>query len=102
MDYHKSQSASQYQKTQCGPGCFWKHAKSPKRICRSQHSLQLPLKMSHHSTLTFPSPFPPGENPPSEPDSFVSPSSFANWASNILAGRSLGKVQFLKRCGTTA
>ena len=33
---------------------------------------------------------------------FVSPSSFASWASSILTGRSLGRVQFLKRCGTTA
>ena len=33
---------------------------------------------------------------------FVSPSSFASWLSSILAGRSLGRVQFLKRCGTTA
>jgi hypothetical protein len=43
------------------------------------------------------------ENPPFEAGyGFVSPSSFANWASSILTGRSLGKVQFLKRCGTSA
>jgi hypothetical protein len=33
---------------------------------------------------------------------FVIPNSFANWASSNLTGRSLGRVQFLKRCGTTA
>jgi hypothetical protein len=33
---------------------------------------------------------------------FVSPSIFASWASTILVGRSLGRVQFLKRCGMTA
>jgi len=44
-----------------------------------------------------------GENPPFEAGyGFVSPSSFASWASSILTGRSLGSVQFLKRCGTTA
>jgi hypothetical protein len=32
----------------------------------------------------------------------VRPSCFASTASSILAGRSLGRVQFLKRCGTTA
>jgi hypothetical protein len=32
----------------------------------------------------------------------VSPSAFASVASTILAGRSLGRVQFLKRCGMTA
>ena len=43
------------------------------------------------------------ENPPFEAGyGFVSPSSFASWASSILTGRSLGKVQFLKRCGMTA
>ena len=34
--------------------------------------------------------------------SFVSFICFASSASSILTGRSLGKVQFLKRCGTTA
>jgi hypothetical protein len=33
---------------------------------------------------------------------FVSPSNFASWASSILVGRNLGRVQFFKRCGTTA
>jgi HipA-like protein len=33
---------------------------------------------------------------------FVTPSSLASWASSILTGRSLGRVQFLRRCGTTA
>ena len=33
---------------------------------------------------------------------FVSPSAFASWVSSILAGRSLGSVQFLNRCGMTA
>jgi hypothetical protein len=33
---------------------------------------------------------------------FVSPSAFASPASSILTGMSLGRVQFLKRCGTTA
>ena len=33
---------------------------------------------------------------------FVNPNCFASSASTILVGRSLGKVQFLKRCGTTA
>jgi hypothetical protein len=33
---------------------------------------------------------------------FLSPSIFASWASTILVGRSLGRVQFLKRCGMTA
>jgi len=33
---------------------------------------------------------------------FVSPNSFANWVSSILAGSSLGRVQFLKRGGTSA
>jgi Transposase zinc-binding domain len=43
------------------------------------------------------------ENPPFEAGyGFVSPSSFASWASSILAGRSRGKVQFLKRWGMTA
>jgi hypothetical protein len=43
------------------------------------------------------------ENPPFEAGyGFVIPSSFASWASSILTGRSLGRVQFLKRCGTTA
>src|ERR1700685_4269573 len=43
------------------------------------------------------------ENPPFEAAyRFVSPSSFASSASSILTGRSLGRVQFLKRCGTTA
>jgi hypothetical protein len=44
-----------------------------------------------------------GENPPFEVGyGFVSPSIFASWESSILTGRSLGRVQFLKRCGTTA
>ena len=43
------------------------------------------------------------ENPPFEAGyGFVSPSAFASPASSILTGRSLGRVQFLKRCGTTA
>src|ERR1700676_259593 len=42
------------------------------------------------------------ENPPFEAGyGFVSPSSLASWASSILTGRSLGRVQFLKRWGTT-
>jgi hypothetical protein len=40
---------------------------------------------------------------PSEPGyGFLSPICFATAASSILVGRSLGRVQFLKRCGTTA
>ena len=43
------------------------------------------------------------ENPPFEAGyGIVSPSAFASWVSSILAGRSLGRVQFLNRCGITA
>jgi hypothetical protein len=43
------------------------------------------------------------ENPPFEAGyGFVSFICFASSASSILAGRSLGRVQFLKRCGMTA
>ena len=42
-------------------------------------------------------------NPPLETGyGFVSPSIFASWASTILTGRSLGRIQFLNRCGMTA
>jgi hypothetical protein len=40
---------------------------------------------------------------PSEPGyGFLIPICLATAASSILTGRSLGRVQFLKRCGTTA
>jgi hypothetical protein len=43
------------------------------------------------------------ENPPSKPGyGFLSPICFAIELSNILPGRSLSRVQFLKRCGMTA